>query len=850
MRYLSLFSGIEACTVAWKPLGWECVAVAEIEPWPSRALAHHYPDVPNLGDVTKVTEEQIAALGRIDVVVFGSPCFTAGHTVLTERGLVPIENVVVGDMVWTHASRWRRVSNTMQRVAPTVVVNGQGHNSIRATPDHPFYAADTVKIWNGNGYSRTVGAAEWVHAEKMAGKRWATPHNLSSDQGVPDVLNTLDGAYLAGLYLGDGHIVRTAGRKKKSVILSVNDTKKAKILPALRRAWGTISDISHDRSVTRLQLSRTEVADTLAENFKEYSHGKTIPVWALTADRDWQESLLQGVIDTDGSPVKNGWRVTTVSRTLAVGLRLLATRLGYSTSLHFSARPETCVIEGRTVNQRDTWTVFMRKAERSSELRTDEHTWGLVRSATPAGDAQVYDITVEDDHSFICDGIVVHNCQDLSVAGKRKGLDGARSGLFFTAMQIVGWARQWCDCRFALWENVPGAFSSNGGRDFAAVVDAMAGLEGTGVPPKGWGSEGCAIGAEAMVEWSTLDAQWFGVAQRRRRVFAIADFGDWRNRPPILLEPEGLRGDSAPRRETGEDVTGTLASRTRGGGFPGSDEACSGYVQPVTPTLDQRAGRSGANSFATSGGLIPVGLQRPILKDVVCMATGQAGDEKLADLSPTLNCNHEQPIVSYSKVETPCEFCGYEFDQTSVGRYGCPNCEGEGLGAEPEILAFNSNAQPDEMKFDEHVSAPLTCSQYSAVAIGCDTYNGSLTGDVAATLGTQSGDGLSSGPSVLQPGAVAFQSSQSGVRLSDVHATLDSNNGPRRHNGALVGMRVRRLLPTECEALQGFPRGYTAVPDARGKPSADGPRYKALGNSMAVPVMRWIGQQIDYAMLW
>ena len=74
MRYLSLFSGIEACSVAWAPLGWECVAVAEIEPWPSRVLAHHYPDVPNLGDVTKVTEEQIAALGRIDVVVFGSPC--------------------------------------------------------------------------------------------------------------------------------------------------------------------------------------------------------------------------------------------------------------------------------------------------------------------------------------------------------------------------------------------------------------------------------------------------------------------------------------------------------------------------------------------------------------------------------------------------------------------------------------------------------------------------------------------------------------------------------------------------------------------------------------------------------
>lgn len=107
-------------------------------------------------------------------------------------------------------------------------------------------------------------------------------------------------------------------------------------------------------------------------------------------------------------------------------------------------------------------------------------------------------------------------CQDLSCAGKQKGLSGERSGLFFPAIDIISWCRIWCGTRFALWENVPGAFSSSAGRDFAAVVGALAGLAGTSVPPKGWGTEGCAVGTEAMVEWSTLDAQWFGVAQRRR----------------------------------------------------------------------------------------------------------------------------------------------------------------------------------------------------------------------------------------------------------------------------------------------------------------------------------------------
>ena len=95
---------------------------------------------------------------------------------------------------------------------------------------------------------------------------------------------------------------------------------------------------------------------------------------------------------------------------------------------------------------------------------------------------------------------------------------------------------------------------------------------------------------------------------------------------------------------------------------------------------------------------------------------------------------------------------------------------------------------------------------------------------------------------VAQP--VAFQSSQSGVRLAETHATLDANNGPRRHNGVVSAMQVRRLTPVECERLQGFPDGYTNIP-WRGKSQApDGPRYKAMGNSMAVPVMRWIGKRI------
>lgn len=184
-------------------------------------------------------------------------------------------------------------------------------------------------------------------------------------------------------------------------------------------------------------------------------------------------------------------------------------------------------------------------------------------------------------------------CQDLSVAGQRKGLAGARSGLFFDCLRVFFWAQRHCGARFALWENVPGAFSSHKGADFALVVGAMAGCDDLGVPTHGWGSEGCAVGDHGMVEWAVLDAQWFGLAQRRKRVFALLDTGDWTRRPPILLEREGLRGNSPPRRAQGQGVAGTLEARTNGGGVERTGEPRGRGYRARTPQRTSVRGDAG-----------------------------------------------------------------------------------------------------------------------------------------------------------------------------------------------------------------------------------------------------------------
>ena len=259
-------------------------------------------------------------------------------------------------------------------------------------------------------------------------------------------------------------------------------------------------------------------------------------------------------------------------------------------------------------------------------------------------------------------------CQAFSVAGLRRGMDDERGQLTLEFVRLAARLRP----RWIVWENVPGVLSSAGGRDFGSFLGALGELG------YGWAHR-------------ILDAQYFGVAQRRRRVFVVGYLGDWRNAAAVLLERESMRRDSAPRREAREAVAGSIGSRASSGGGFSTDFECAGGLQ-VVGALDCRIGAQRAQN-AMAGHL----LAQPIAK---CITRGE----------------------------------GYRYD------------------------------------FETTTLLPM--------------------------------------------------------------ATF-----------AKTPMQVRRLTPVECERLQGFPDGYTDI-RPRGKDTPDGPRYKALGNSMAVPVMRWIGERI------
>ena len=353
-------------------------------------------------------------------------------------------------------------------------------------------------------------------------------------------------------------------------------------------------------------------------------------------------------------------------------------------------------------------------------------------------------------------------CQDVSIAGKREGMEGARSGLFFTAMRVV----RWSGARFALWENVPGVFSDHQGRGFASVVGEMAGIH-VDVPKSGWRNSGFLLGTDSLVEWAVLDAQFFGVPQRRRRVFALRDSGDWASRPPILLEPESLQGNPAPRRESGQ-VAPTIPARSLGGGGLGSDFDCDGGAISV--------GWGGNN---TSG---------PIEVATACNAHGGSGR---MDFESETFVTHSLPFEGFDAIE-------------------------DGTGRGTPLVP---------------VVAPCLTQNYGKQPDNSDT---------------------SAGPMLIPIAFDCKASGRNGFGIGEKAITLRSMGHKDTHQNAggqiavMSRAAVRRLTPRECERLQGVPDDYTKV-ERNGKPMADGPRYKMLGNGFAVPVVRWIGERIAKA---
>ena len=561
MKLGSLFAGVGGFDLGFERAGFDTAWAVEIDEKAQAVLRLRFPDATLHDDVCAVGAHNLT---QIDVLTFGSPCFPAGTLVLCKRGLLPIEQVVVGDEVVSHLGRWQRVLRIGSKTAPTRLLKGQGHHGLVTTDEHPFYASRVTKPWDNEKRRkvRNFSDMEWIEAKDLKGCMWSSLLNYPACNIPPMVTEGRETAvpamtpelmWVIGAWVGDGWVRDTPrpGRKNSNwgnVIICAGYGAKADRLRQRMTDAGLTFCESNEKTTVRFNVTSGAWARWLTEHFARYSYGKTIPAWMFGAPEDLRRSFLDGYISTDGHRYEKSYQVTTVSKFLAVGVSMLIRQtLRLSTTMALSPPRKEAFIEGRKINERPQYCVLAHDTARSS-VEKDGYRLGLVRSSEPTGRTEeVFNIEVEGDNSYTADGIIVHNCQDLSVAGRRAGLAGARSGLFHEATRII---RELRDAhgspRFAIWENVPGAFSSNDGEDFACVLEEMAKL-----------------GARDIA-WRVLDSRYHRVAQRRRRVFLVADFGGERA-AEVLSLAEGLRGDSAPRRKARKGAPADARAGAAGG---------------------------------------------------------------------------------------------------------------------------------------------------------------------------------------------------------------------------------------------------------------------------------------------
>lgn len=435
-------------------------------------------------------------------------------------------------------------------------------------------------------------------------------------------------------------------------------------------------------------------------------------------------------------------------------------------------------------------------------------------------------------------------CQDLSIAGNRKGLQGERSGLFMEQIRIIKEMRDTYGTaypRYMVWENVPGALSSNKGEDFRVVIEETVGIVEPGaiVPrPEKWRTSGVILGNGWSIAWRILDAQFWGVPQRRRRIALIADFGG-HSAPEILFVRKSVSGDiaqSGTQRErassdaesgTGkadnsatyclqgnmidradtagcngkgwtEDVSYTLntvdrpATYAAGFKYGQSEKARSiGYQEECSPTLN---GESGGNQIPTVA-VLPFNTTQ--------ITSNQNGNNpKFGDPCHTLNATDHPPAIIFenhgqdSRYKGPLDVCPMLPAQLGTGGNNTPLVMAHGQ-ANAEII--------------EGLSPTLNCNHEQPIVCAVDCRNGIENPDVNGTLQAKSNGGTS----------------------YNLQNTIRANQC------------VRRLTPLECERLQGYPDGWTDIgewTDSKGKKrqTTDSARYRALGNSIALPPWKWV----------
>lgn len=427
-----------------------------------------------------------------------------------------------------------------------------------------------------------------------------------------------------------------------------------------------------------------------------------------------------------------------------------------------------------------------------------------IAAAVRAGEVQAPDVMVGGTP-----------CQAFSIAGLRNGLADARGQLTLSYVEL---ANAIDDKRIErgeeeaifVWENVPGVLTSHDNA-FGCFLAGLAG-ESCELEPSGgkWTHSGCVYGPQRAIAWIVKDAQYFGVAQRRKRVFVVASARKGFDPGQVLFESEGVRRDTPPSREPKSAVAALTA---RGVGTCGADD-----------------------NQAQAGHIIAECANGDISHTL--KAEGFDGSED--------GTGRGVPVIAFGGGNT----------RGNIDVASCLTAKGQRIDFDVETFAVHGTQDPDSNRELAHTLGRNHGQENACIAFSYKDHGADASEDLSPTL--RAGNSDNSNANGGQPPAIAYvfkpgQGAKArGIGFAEEQSpTLTSaSSGTNLTPAVMCGVSVRRLMPVECERLQGFPDNHTLI-SWRGKEATecpDGPRYRAIGNSMAVPVMRWIGKRIAAAL--
>lgn len=452
MNVLSLFDGLSCGMIALERAGIPVsnYFASEIDKYAIKVSEKNYPNIIRLGDVTKVTYKEGVLysengqwnVGKIDLVLAGSPCFIAGTTVTTSVGIKLIEEVQIGDVVLTHSNAWKNVLRVGGKITTdTYKLKAQGILPTTTTSEHPYYVRECKRY--GKKSVRMFSEPIWKPVKELCiGDYIGIP--IIQEQENPHNI-TEDDAFILGRYIADGHTAKNYRMSKGEATgrvwglhLSIGSHKLQAFKEKITSGY---SCFEHTKGVSRVVFSRKRLVELAEKLCGCGAENKEIHPDLLKLPNNMLRALLEGILSGDGSERNGEFRVTSISRKLIESMQIaLAKVYGVIGSVEYTRRPPTTVIEGRTVNQKDTYTISFRKeVKKQSHFRQiDNHIWTPVKSLKYLGEEmQVFNLEVEGDNSYTANNAIVHNCQGFSIAGKQLAFDDERSKLYFEFERIL-----------------------------------------------------------------------------------------------------------------------------------------------------------------------------------------------------------------------------------------------------------------------------------------------------------------------------------------------------------------------------------------------------------------------------